>query len=143
MMVLDLGLNINRPGTTFVGNTANEMSHLFYITLGNVSDFNISGVFDNGCIFSTCLTNTGLFTGLQSFGYWSGLEFAPNAAGAWNFRTSSGSQFADAKSNELFALAVHPGDVAAVPIPATVWLVGSGLLGMAGFRRKKAVPAHS
>lgn len=30
-------------------------------------------------------------------------------------------------------------DVAAVPVPAAVWLFGSALMGLAGMRRKKAL----
>lgn len=32
----------------------------------------------------------------------------------------------------------HPGHVPAVPVPAAVWLFGSGLIGLVGFARKKA-----
>ncbi|MBI5783055.1 MAG: VPLPA-CTERM sorting domain-containing protein, partial [Gammaproteobacteria bacterium] len=37
-----------------------------------------------------------------------------------------------------YALAVRPGDVAVVPVPAAVWLFGSGLLGLIGVARRKA-----
>jgi hypothetical protein len=38
----------------------------------------------------------------------------------------------DIKSDTLFAWAVHSGDVGAaiVPLPAAIWLFGSGLLGL-------------
>ena len=46
------------------------------------------------------------------------------------------------KTYGAYAWAVHDGDVAAlssVPVPAAVWLFGSGLFGLLGFaRRKKA-----
>ncbi len=138
----DRGRNISRPGTVHGGSLANEMAHLFYNSLGNVSDHNTSGVFDDGCPGgSSCLTNTGPFDNLQSDFYWSGLEFAPNPSAAWFFRFDFSSQSADPKNNNFFALAVRAGDVAAVPVPAAVWLMGSALFGLAGFRRKKAVPA--
>jgi hypothetical protein len=39
----------------------------------------------------------------------------------------------------LFIRAVRDGDVSSVPVPAAVWLFGSGLLGLIGIaRRKKA-----
>ena len=40
---------------------------------------------------------------------------------------------------EFYSLAVHSGNVGAVPIPSAVWLFGTGLLGLVGIaRRKKA-----
>jgi hypothetical protein len=33
-------------------------------------------------------------------------------------------------------MAVHPGDVSAVPIPGAVWLFGSALLGLIGIRKE-------
>jgi hypothetical protein len=34
--------------------------------------------------------------------------------------------------------AVHDGDIGAVPIPAALWLFGSGLLGLVGMAKRKA-----
>ena len=132
----DIGRNISRPGTVHGTSLASEMAYLFYNSLGNVSEFNVSGVFENGCA-GTCLTNTGPFVNLQSTGYWSGLEFAPNTSRAWFFFFDNGNQRANLKDTNFFALAVRPGDVAAVPVPAAVWLMGSALFGLAGFRRKQ------
>jgi hypothetical protein len=42
------------------------------------------------------------------------------------------------KSIEYYAWAVRSGDVvSAVPVPATVWLFGSGLIGLLGIARRK------
>ena len=71
----DFGINISRPGTVHGTSLASETAYLFYNSLGNVSDSNVLGVFDDGCTGS-CLTNTGPFVNLQSDFYWSGLEFA-------------------------------------------------------------------
>lgn len=38
--------------------------------------------------------------------------------------------------DNLYAWAVRSGDVSAVPIPAAVWLLGSGLIGLIGVRRR-------
>jgi hypothetical protein len=40
------------------------------------------------------------------------------------------------KNGTFYAMAVHPGDVSAVPVPGAVWLLGSGLLGLIGIRKK-------
>ncbi len=135
----DAGRNISRPGTVHGTSLASEMAYLFYNSLGNVSDYNVSGVFDDGCIGS-CLTNAGLFVNLQSSSYWS--DVALNSSDAWFFGFIHGIQDDTGKVNDLYALAVRSGDVAAVPVPAAVWLMGTALFGLAGFRRKKAVPAH-
>jgi hypothetical protein len=49
---------------------------------------------------------------------------------AWTFHFSYGSQGWDLMGSSFYALAVHPGDVAAVvPVPAAGWLLG--LVGVA------------
>jgi len=52
------------------------------------------------------------------------LEDAPITGSAWVFLF-------------YYALAVRPGDVSAVPVPAAVWLFGSGLMGLLGLARRK------
>ena len=46
---------------------------------------------------------------MQSYAYWSGLEYAPNTNNAWNFNTNNGNQNNDDKNNALYAVAVRPG----------------------------------
>jgi hypothetical protein len=78
-------------------------------------------------------------TGFTS--YWYGTPSNPPFnTNAWGFNFSaSGGMSTLSKSTNLFAMAVYNGDVGAVPIPAAVWLFGSGLLGLIGLsRRKKA-----
>ena len=120
-------------------NSVSEMGHLYYSTLGNLGFCTPDNGNPSGCTAQTGfgLNNVGQFTNLQSDRYWSGVEL--NSSLAWGFGTDNGSQGASSKDNNFFALAVRPGDVSAVPVPAAVWLMGSALLGLAGFRRKKAV----
>ncbi|ARN72917.1 VPLPA-CTERM sorting domain-containing protein [Oceanicoccus sagamiensis] len=58
---------------------------------------------------------------IQGFGFYDGAEFTAN--------TQYGGGY--------LAWAVHDGDIAAVPVPGAVWLFGSALAGLAGFKRKK------
>jgi len=100
------------------GCTGSEMGHLF----------NVDGI---------SAGSPGLFTNVQSGIYWSGTEFAPNPVSGWLFRFDLGSQFANLKVQSHFAWAVRPGDVGVVPVPAAVWLFGSGLLWLLGLARRK------
>jgi hypothetical protein len=111
-----------------------EMASLFYDTLGNKGQFNTSGALQSGY----GLANTGDFQNLRSDSYWSGLEYAPDTGYAWNFSTRYGGQYTGNKPGSLYALAVRDGDVLATPIPATAWLMlsGIGVLGAAARRRR-------
>ncbi len=100
------------------GCTGSEMGHLF----------NVDGISSS---------SMGLFTNVQSDGYWSGTEYAPLTSFAWYFDFHYGNQGSIFKSNSYYALAVRDGDVAAVPVPAAVWLFGSAL-GLLGLMRRKA-----
>ncbi|MCK5092950.1 MAG: VPLPA-CTERM sorting domain-containing protein, partial [Gammaproteobacteria bacterium] len=59
----------------------------------------------------------------------------------WYFNTYDGKQSYNGKSYSYYAWAVHDGDVGAsvVPVPAAVWLFGSGLIGLVGFARRKKI----
>ncbi|MCR4346465.1 MAG: PEP-CTERM sorting domain-containing protein [Sulfuricaulis sp.] len=117
--------------------THSEMSHMFYVTLGNKAVCTTSGTcFPDGW----GLTNTGPFYALVPDSYWSATEFAPSTNAAWMFNYYNGNQGAIVKTNGYQAWAVHAGDVGAastVPVPAAMWLFGSGLLGLIGFARRK------
>lgn len=117
-----------------------EMSNMYYNVLGNLAQYDTSGV-ETGCTGpDLCLTNTGPFSNLQSWIYWSSLEYVVDTNYAWSFQTNIGVQNAVQKTNDVvLAWAVQSGDVSAVPVPAAAWLFGSGLLGLIGVaRRKKA-----
>ena len=73
-------------------------------------------------------------------GYWSGTDYGADSGHAWYFNTGYGIQGDYYNKNALlYAWAVRPGDISAVPIPGAVWLFGSGLLGLLGFKKRKAV----
>jgi hypothetical protein len=95
----------------------------------------------SGTYFSPILTSgdpdLAFFPSLLSSVYWSGTEFV--SGGAWYFFFDGGFQFVGFKDDSRYSWAVHAGNVSPVPVPAAVWLFGSGLLGLIGIaRRKKA-----
>jgi hypothetical protein len=139
----DRGLNVSAPGTLYAGSTASELAHMFYNTLGNLSPCNPSTTVGTTCSPQTGqgLSNTGPFTFSNDPNYtyyWSGTQSTINTNAAWYLRTSDGIQDYGAKLDTNVAWAVHTGDVSAVPVPAAVWLFGSGLLGLTGMARRKA-----
>jgi hypothetical protein len=78
------------------------------------------------------------FTGVQSYFYWSGTEYAPLPSLAWLFSSVSGSQIFVDKTFPLYAVAVRPGDVAApVPEPSTSLLFFAGGLLLCGAARHR------
>lgn len=140
----DSGYNISAPDTAHAGSTASEMAHLFYNTLGNLGY--CDPVLSSG---STCsgpqsglgLSNAGPFSNVQSNTYWSATEYAPLPVNAWYFTMNRGDQRNTSKYNNRYAWAVHSGDVgaSAVPVPAAVWLFGSGLFGLVGVARRRVL----
>lgn len=110
-------------------------------TVINCSGGGVTGCADNEMGFlyweeGVKWTTPAPFSNVQ-FGYWSGTAFAPNPASAWYLNFNGGGLFEFSKSNNIFAWAVRSGDVSAVPVPAAVWLFGSGLMGLIGIARRK------
>ena len=101
--------------------TGSEMGDLFYTALGNSAG---------------SLTNTGPFSNVQSDGYWTATEW--NSSTVWVFDMGTGGQNLNLKTGAFYGWAVQSGDVGAVPVPAAVWLFGSGLLGLVGVARRKS-----
>lgn len=110
--------------------SSSEMASLFFDSLGNRTNPNVY-----------LLSNTGRFQNVQDYAYWSSLEYATSTDNAWDFNIHFGSQQTYFKSNEFYAMAVHPGDVgtvvASVPEPETyaMLLAGLGLIGAVARRR--------
>lgn len=132
----DLGYNISAPGTIYEGSTWSEMAHLFYNSLGNLGYYPIDYPISPAPQPGWGLEETGPFNNLQGDVYWSGTLYPPFPDDAWGFHFNGGHQGLVVTEDYRRALAVLPGDVSAVPIPGAVWLFGSGLVGLAGLRRK-------
>ena len=129
----DCGYNVQ---TGSVATTVySEMASLWYDTLGNTAAFDIAGN-PTGCGFS-CLTNAGPFSNIQSWYYWTGIEYAPSVGDAWGFYATTGFQFNLSKDYPLYGWAVRSGDVSAVPVPSAAWLFVSGLLSILGVKRSR------
>ena len=111
--------------------TSSQMGDLFYNQLG---------VSAGSSIATSTNPNYNLFTNLQIYVYWSGSEYAPDPGSAWNFNTNNGTQsYYSSKDNQLYAWAVRPGDVAAVPVPGAFWLFGSAMVGLMGLKRRGSI----
>ena len=74
------------------------------------------------------------FTGVQTSVYWSGTETNPGSA--WWFSFGFGQQLAVSKWQTLHVWAARSGDIAAIPVPAGVWLFGSAI-GLLGWMRRR------
>ncbi len=135
----DCGFNVQTISAD--GRTVySEMAHLWYDTLGNKA-FCAPG--DGLCNPGnpqpgSGLTNTGDFINLQPNGYWYGLQGQPGTDGVWYFGTGSGIQDIIAGKALLYAMAVRPGDVVAVPELETYALLLAGLVALgAAVRRRR------
>lgn len=149
---LPITVDVGNDGTTYPNyyqgvdagyniTTHSEMSHMFYVTLGDLAFTTIYGDYAQP---GWGLTNTGPFLNMQPYTYWSSTDYVLDTNFAWYFSYYEGFQSYADKSGALSAWAVHAGDIgvaipSSVPIPAAAWLFGSGLLGLLSvFKRKSA-----
>jgi hypothetical protein len=104
----------------------NEMSYMFYHDLGGAQGNNKTGI-------QTALGGQQL-TGIQPC-YWSGTE--ADSGVAWYFGFGNGFQSFVDEHLQLPTWAVHAGDVAGVPEPSSLLLIGVGMLGLVWARSSR------
>ncbi|MCV6615522.1 MAG: DUF1566 domain-containing protein [Cellvibrionaceae bacterium] len=119
--------------------TGSELGHLFNVAqphgLGNPNHA------QDNCIGTLphCLQNTGPFSNMESYVYWSETEYAPNPEHAWYFSTLNGYQFQNGKgSDHLYVIALRSQAGPVQPVPALggfgFGLLGLLMAGLAGWR---------
>ena len=125
----------NNPSTDPTGYNCigGELGHLYYTEI-NAPAGGIPGLSGGDSV------QLAKFTNLNPVRFWTGTKrsFGPPHP-PWYFDFGDGSQLAGSEVPYFYAWAAHNGDVGVIPVPAALWLFGSGLLGLVGVaRRKKA-----
>lgn len=131
----DCGYNVQ------TGNAAtmvySEMASIWYDTLGNLAYRDTAGSPNQP---GWGLTNTGPFSNVQLNNYWLGVEYPTDPIRAIYFSAVDGFQHNNDKSFTRSVWVLRSGDsFSIVPVPAAVWLFGSGLLGLIGIAKRKKV----
>lgn len=124
---------------TTVDSSTSQLAELYYSEL---NDLGYPGT--NGSNFGILGTGTyndtsgtiGPFSNAHTYVYWSGTESASVPAIVWRFNTNTGSQSTITRDYWLYAWAVSPGQLPAVPVPGAVWLFGTGMLGLLSLKRR-------
>ena len=110
---------------------SSQMAQLFYGQLGMVAGIPLSA--QHGGAYT-------LFSQIQDSVYWSGTAWGgdPSFTLGWEFWTYNGLQDTQPyDSNGRFAMAVTNGQLGTVPLPPSVWLLGSALLGLGTVGRRR------
>lgn len=102
------------------GDTLGSASNHILTTIQNISGFNFS-IYD--------ASNTSLFSGVS--GETASLLLDAGIYHAVVSGTASGS------SGGVYSVSIYTDAPAAVPVPAALWLLGSGLIGLVGVARRK------
>ncbi len=116
--------NVRIPELNY-GAVNSEIGHLYHTEFGTLP--------------SHALDNTGEFDNFDRNSiYLYSTLYEENPERVWFFSMSNGSQNVvyQKYTDRYNAIAIRTGKVSAVPVPAAAWLLGSGLVGLVGARRK-------
>ncbi len=100
--------------------TTSEMGHLYYDERAPGAELNDSE-----------------FNNLLESWYWTGNLWAQNDVAAWHFDMESGYQGGMHQSELGYGIAVRSGQVSTAPVPGTIVLLASGLVGLVTVRTRR------
>jgi hypothetical protein len=135
----DRGYNVAAPGSAYPSSPASELAYMFHVNLGNLGYYALTATDKTDPPQPGWgLTNTGPFSDLYAEQYWTGTIY-PLPNWAFRFGFGNGDQFGDdttTQFNIFRAWAVRDGDVAAVPEPGSLGLVGAAVASLVWVRRR-------